>query len=246
MASNDDGDTLRQEARALVELSELQRDPVFYGRGVPRGDGRLVLVVPGLFGNDLYLQPLRGWLARIGYTPALSSLSLNAGCPNRLRGQVESALQRQRYGRARPVAIIGHSRGGMLAWALASRLQAEVSHLVLLGSPAPAVVRMMQQQDGYVPASLAPSAVVDAGTRALKLLDPDCNVPACGCAYTEDLRRDLSPATRVLSIYSHEDRIVPPHASKVAGVGNIEVGGSHSGLALNRAVYPHIARFLAG
>ena len=26
---------------------------------------------------------------------------------------------------------------------------------------------------------------------------------------------------------------------------NVEVGGSHSGLAHNRAVYPHLARFLA-
>ena len=56
---------LRIESRALGELAALQIDPVFHGRGVPRGDGRLVLVLPGLFGNDFYLQPLHGWLRRM-------------------------------------------------------------------------------------------------------------------------------------------------------------------------------------
>ena len=90
--TDDQGEILRREAQALGELTALHRDPVFYGRGVPRGDGRVVLVVPGLFGNDMYLQPLRVWLTRIGYSPARSTLSINAGCPDRLRTQVERSL----------------------------------------------------------------------------------------------------------------------------------------------------------
>src|SRR5437867_11584794 len=63
--SSSEADVLRREARALGELAALQRDPVFRGHGLPRGDGRIVLVLPGLFGNDLYLQPLHLWLRRI-------------------------------------------------------------------------------------------------------------------------------------------------------------------------------------
>jgi pimeloyl-ACP methyl ester carboxylesterase len=240
----DERELLRREAGALAELAALQRDPAFYGWGVPRGDGRLVLVVPGLFGNDLYLQPLRSWLQRIGYTPVTSSLPMNAGCPNRLRGQVENALAQRRRWRAGPLALIGHSRGGLLCWALASRLQDEVSHLILLGSPAGAVVTAMRQDGNLVPANVATS-VATAGMRALKLLDPDCTVPACGCDYVEDVRRDLSPGTKVLSIASRDDGIVAADASRVEGAENIEVGGTHGGLVYNRAVYPHIARFLA-
>ena len=143
--SNDHGTVLRREAQAIGELAALHRDPVFFGRGVPRGDGRTVVVIPGLFGTDAYLEPLRAWLARIGYAPARSTLTINAGCPDRLRTQVERSLARRLDERPGPLCLIGHSRGGMLAWALATRLQARVSHLVLLGSPAPAVVTMMRR-----------------------------------------------------------------------------------------------------
>ena len=48
--------------REAAELGKLLIDPVFYGAEVARGDGRLVVVIPGLFGGDLYLEPLRVWL----------------------------------------------------------------------------------------------------------------------------------------------------------------------------------------
>jgi triacylglycerol lipase len=239
-------DLFSTEARALNEFAALQRDPVIRGVGVPRGDGRLVLVIPGLFGSDAYLAPLHSWLRRIGYRPVRSTMMINAGCPERLRNQIEAALRPSMERHPGPLAIIGHSRGGMLGWAIASRLQRQASHLVLLGSPAAAVVTMMRTNPNLTQLTgVGASGVAQAGQRALRLLDPDCTVPACGCPYTADLRQDLSPATRVLSIRSEDDQIVPPDASKVIGGENLTVRGSHSGLVYNRAVYPAIARFLA-
>ena len=238
-------DPMRVESRAVTELAQLHRDPIFYGRGAARGDGRLVVVVPGLFGNDVYLGTLRAWLRRIGYTPMRSSLTINAGCPDRLRGEVERTLERQLRNTPGPVALIGHSRGGMLCWALASRLQERVTHLALLGSPAPAVVAMMRRHGVMQPARFANKAVADAGARARRLFDPDCDVPACGCPYTEDLARPLHLSTKQLAVYSRDDPIVAPQACKLWSGENVEVGGSHSGLTHNRAVYPHLARFLA-
>jgi pimeloyl-ACP methyl ester carboxylesterase len=230
----------------MAELAALRMDPVFFGAGLPRGDGRLVLVLPGLFGSDLYLQPLRGWLQRLGYHPLRSTIALNAGCPNRLREKVETELQARMRRHPGPVALLGHSRGGILAWALASRLQDAVSHLALIGSPAGAVVDMLRRDAMPDPSAIpASSFVVDAGRQAMRLLDPDCNFPACGCAYPEDLRRPLSDATQVLSIRSRDDLIVAPEACAVPGARNSEVGGSHSGLVYNRAVYPELATFLA-
>jgi pimeloyl-ACP methyl ester carboxylesterase len=240
-----EADILRRESAALGELAALQTDPAYLGIGLPRGDGRTVLVLPGLFGNDFYLQPFRHWLRRIGYWPVHSTLAINAGCPERLRNQVEANLSRARLGRPGPVAIVGHSRGGMLGWAIAQRLGASASHLVLLGSPAPAVVAMMRRREGPKLGPVAAKSVASAGQRSLQLLDPDCNVPECGCPYTEDLRQEMNPATRVLSVYSRDDQIVTPGACQVVGATNVEVGGTHSGLVFNRAVYPIVARFLA-
>lgn len=244
--TSDQGRVMRQEAGALAELAALRLDPVFLGLGQPRGDGRLVLVIPGLFGNDLYLQPLRGWLARLGYQPVRSTIALNAGCPNRIREQVERELSARMRRRPGPVAIIGHSRGGMLAWALASRLGDQVSHLALLGSPAGAVVRMLREGRPDVLAAIPASPfVVDAGRRAMQILSPQCDFPTCACDYPQDLRRPLSPATSILSVYSRDDPIVAASASPVPDARNVEVGGTHSGLVYNRAVYPALGAFLA-
>ena len=86
---------LARETFAWTEFVHLMADPVYYGAGVPRGDGRLVLVLPGLFGNDWYLQPLRSWLNRIGYRAVPSTLTVNAGCPERLTREVEKSLERR-------------------------------------------------------------------------------------------------------------------------------------------------------
>jgi triacylglycerol lipase len=237
-------DSIRLESQAFAELAALHASPVFWGRGVPRGDGRLVIVVPGLFGNDVYLRPLRDWLRRMGYRPARSSLTINAGCPNRLLSTIEQGVRRQLDASSSPVALIGHSRGGMLCWAFASRLGSRVSHLALVGSPAPAVVAMFRQRREFSPAGVAHAGVAAAGQRAMRLFDPDCTVPACGCAYVQDIIRPLSPSTKVLSITSRDDPIVPARASDVRGGENVIVGGSHSGLAHNKAVYEHLGWFL--
>ena len=119
--------SLTRETWAWAEFVQLLADPIYYGSGLPRGDGRLVVVLPGLFGNDWYLHPLRVWLGRIGYQPVPSTLAVNAGCPERLTREVEANLARRREAVAGPVALIGHSRGGILARAIASRLGHEAS-----------------------------------------------------------------------------------------------------------------------
>jgi triacylglycerol lipase len=244
--ATDLGEVLGRETLALGELMHLMGDPVYRGAGVPRGDGRLVLVLPGLFANDLYLQPLRRWLRGVGYRPVRSTLAINVGCPERLCVQIEDELKRQRERHDVPVAIIGHSRGGILARAIAARLQADAATLVLLGSPVGAVLRMPSWSAAAMAADPpARRRVTDAGTSFRRMIDPDCNVPECGCPFPPDLRRPLHPRTRVVSIYSRDDPIVPAAACPVGGARNVEVGGTHSGLAFNVAVYRELGAALA-
>src|SRR5207302_6989900 len=73
-----------QEALFGVEVLLLHATPVYYGLGVPRGDGSGVVVIPGFLGTDLYLMELHAWLKRIGYQPFFSGIGLNAECPNLL------------------------------------------------------------------------------------------------------------------------------------------------------------------
>lgn len=240
-----EGSRLAGEWAATGEWARLMVDPLFWGFGVPRGSGRLVLVIPGLFGNDLYLHALRSWLGRLGYRPVRSTLSINAGCYERLSRQAEEHLRAAMSSRAERVAVIGHSRGGMLARAIAARLADQASHLILLGSPVGAFVGMSQADFERGDALPGARAVVDASLQARRLLDPDCRFPACGCPFAVDLRRPLSPETQVLSVYSRDDVVVPPSASPVPGARNVEVAGTHSGLVYNRVAYQELAAVLA-
>ena len=77
------GGPLRGEAAALREFWELTLDPVYLGLGLPRGDGRLVLVLPGLFGSDFWRargSPVLGWL-RLSAGEVTSVIEVNRrGC----------------------------------------------------------------------------------------------------------------------------------------------------------------------
>jgi len=237
--------SIARESLAIGELAALMRDPIYRGVNVARGDGRLVVVIPGLFGNDLYLWPLRRWLSRIGYHPSASGLWINAGCADRLTSEIEKWIDRQRSYREGQITLIGHSRGGMLARSLASRLGDRVSHLIMIGSPiGPA---MAFAQSGWTSALTEDgrlNALSRASNTARRVLDPDCRFPQCGCDFVQGMRRELGAHTTVLSIYSRDDTVVPPPASIVTGGRNVEVTGSHSGLVYNPAVYRELARSL--
>jgi hypothetical protein len=56
------GDHLR-EVRWQLELGRLLVDPVFRGVGVPRGDGRPVILMPGLGAGDQTPLVLAAWAA---------------------------------------------------------------------------------------------------------------------------------------------------------------------------------------
>ncbi|MGH9523520.1 MAG: hypothetical protein ACRD3E_13420, partial [Terriglobales bacterium] len=47
-----------KEALFGADILLLHASPVFYGLGVPHGDGSAVVVIPGFLGTDLYLTHL--------------------------------------------------------------------------------------------------------------------------------------------------------------------------------------------
>lgn len=132
-----------QLTRPAVEFSMLLADPVFWGWGVPRGDGHSVLALPGLGGGDAYLRPLRGWLRRIGYNSVESGLDVNPGWSEELLEEL-AALVADEFRRSRTkLTIIGHSLGGVYGYAIAAHQPQMVRHIVTLASPLALVRRSM-------------------------------------------------------------------------------------------------------
>jgi triacylglycerol lipase len=234
-----------REMLTLIDIAALFSDPVFYGMSGARGDGKLVVVIPGLFGSDFYLQPLHKWLRCSGYTPVQSSLNFNAGCLQRLSSQVLEQISSHLNGDSSSIALIGHSRGGALAWALASHFQARVSHLVMLGSPVASLMASVETgKPVTVPVGPTGRSLMRISSLVRHVLDPDCDYPKCGCAFVTDVMRPLSPGTSILSVYGRDDLIVPKESQITEGE-TLEVNASHVGLVYSPEVYRAIGRFLS-
>ena len=119
----------------LRELNALWKDPVFRGRGVPRGDGRSVLLVPGFLSGDWSLRLVHGWLDRIGYRSYLSGIYVNAFHSEHMLAGLRHRMAEILKDDDAPITLIGHSRGGLLAKVLSQRRPKDVEQVITLGSP---------------------------------------------------------------------------------------------------------------
>lgn len=118
-----------------AEFGTLVQDPIFWGWGVPRGDGHPVLVLPGLGGGDTYLSPLHGWLRRLGYAPVRSEIERNPGWSAELVSALTAIVEREHTCTGRMVSIVGHSMGGLLGRSVAARRPELVRRVITLGAP---------------------------------------------------------------------------------------------------------------
>jgi triacylglycerol lipase len=228
------------ETRWLLEAARLLVDPIGYGHGVPRGDGRAVIVVPGFLASDQTLLLLRRWLRIIGYQPYTAGFLFNADCIDRAADRVERLSATLSAASGRRIAIIGHSLGGHLARATATRRPEVVSHAISMGAD-------LQGVFGVSAPTRAAVGVVRRGLHATRRSrDPDCLSPRCSCGFFRDFSAEFPvDRVRLTSIYTKGDGVVHWERSIVDEADCVEVTGSHVGLMANRKAYRAIAEALA-
>ncbi|WP_375288384.1 alpha/beta hydrolase [Sphingomonas sp.] len=100
---------------------------------VPAGDGRRVIVLPGMFNSDLSTAVMRRYLNRLGYRAEGWRLGRNLGVrsvgaeADRLLARIEAVGE--------PVALVGISLGGILARLAAHRRPDLVRGVVTIAAP---------------------------------------------------------------------------------------------------------------
>lgn len=228
------------EFRWQAELARLLVDPIFQGRGVPPGDGTPVLAVPGFLAGDPSLSVLRDWLRRIGYEPHASGIQANVDCSDRALDRLERRLERIHFESGRRVALIGHSRGGHFAKALARRHPERVATVISMGAGL----------DTPFDISIPTRAAVAAVRAVHRSTTPDaavngCFTDTCNCRFARDYGAAFPSEVPLTSIYSRGDGVVWWEACLVDYAHCVEVTGSHIGLAFNRKSYRVIAETLA-
>ncbi|HTR25402.1 MAG TPA: alpha/beta fold hydrolase [Terriglobales bacterium] len=233
--------SLWTEALIGAEILMLHASPVYYGMGVARGDESGVILIPGFLGSDLYLMELNAWLRRIGYRPYFSGMGVNAECPNlliqrRLNQTIDTALRETR----RKVHLIGHSLGGVIARSIAGQRPNDVASVITLASP--------------IRGTVVNRAVLRAAEAVrLRILRehgdgvlPSCYTGRCTCDFLNSLRRRVPDAMEETAIYTRHDGIVDwRYCMTMDPEVDVEVCGTHIGMAFNPSVYAVVAERLA-
>ncbi len=228
------------ELRWQAELARLLVDPVFRGQGIPHGDGAPVILVPGFLAGDVTLAVMRGWLDRIGYDAHGCGMVANVDCSDRATDRLHEQVVAHHARTGRRVAVIGHSRGGHFAKALARRDPERVGAAISLGAG------LDTPFDISAPTQAAVRAVRAIHARTSdRIAKRGCFTDTCTCRYARDYAGPTPDEVPLTSIYSKGDGVVRWRAALVSYAECIEVTGSHVGLAFNRKVYAAIARTLA-
>jgi triacylglycerol lipase len=216
---------------AFREMSALLRDPVFRGRGVPRGDGRHALLIPGFLSGDWSLAVLSNWLERIGYKPHLSGILFNVHDSERLLARLRRRLIQLEAEAGSRISLVGHSRGGLLAKVLSQRRPQSVEQVITLGSPLADTTDL---------ASMTRHAVGVVKTANEIAYGRRWNIEG---RFSHDLR--LEPLVPTTSIYTRADDVVNFRSCLRPDIPSLPVWGTHNGLLVNPEVYRLLGRLLA-
>jgi triacylglycerol lipase len=229
---------LWREAFVGLDWLALRSSPVYYGFGVPRGDGSAVIVIPGFMGTDMYLQELYHWLRRIGYRPYMSQIGWNAECVNTLVDRLSETIEKAKAETAGKVHLIGHSLGGVIARSAAAQWPDRTASVITLGSP----FRGIRSH----PLVLAAGERVRQRIRRQNGdLQPDCYTGYCGCSAVTAVQGAFPESVQQSALYTKSDGVVDWRVCVTDDPAtNFEVSGTHVGLVFNASVYALIARRL--
>lgn len=189
-------------------------------RTMGRGDDHPVLILPGFGASDQSTVPLRWALRGQGYWAHAWQLGRNIGPTARAVTGMRQRLEQLRDQHDRPVTVIGQSLGGIYARLLAREQPELVRQVITLGSP----YRMVEGDR---------SAAQGLWEQVQHLHDGDLSLRELR---EQDRPPLIVPAT---SIYSRTDGVAPWQTcidEVRERAENIEVRGSHVGMAVNPAV----------
>jgi triacylglycerol lipase len=231
-----------QEWLAGAELLFLQVSPVYWGFGIPHGDGSAVVLVPGFLGTDLYLTQFAMWLRRIGYKAFYSGIRINADCPNLLiRRNLNEAIEQANASTKGKIHLIGHSLGGALARSAAAQMPERVASVITLGAP----IRGLAAKASVMSAAdLVRKQILE---RHEKGVLPNCYTSRCTCEFLNSLKGELPKSVRQTAIYTKMDGILDWRVCRTGDPNvDLEVSATHIGMVFSPLVYSAVAHRLAG
>jgi hypothetical protein len=227
----------RLEARSYLALFQI------VGPRVPQpAPSELVpvVLVPGFISGDFSLTVLARSLRRAGHRTFGSRIGANLGCTEdmveRLIQRVTEVVQAE----GRPVALVGHSRGGMIAKLAAQREPELIDSLVVLSAPVTQTLIVAPHVRKQLELLFRLQARGVPG-----VIGADCVTGECGTRIAGELDQPFPAGVPYLSVYSEADAIIDWHTCLDPAAELVEVRTSHTGMATDPAVLRILAERLA-
>src|SRR4051794_24201856 len=107
--------------REVTEAARATLTKPSFPKGLPRGQGETVLLIPGFLASDWTMHPLRDFLRHLRYKAEFAGVTLNLGPTKGFLPHLEQVVERLYEKSGSPIIIIGQSLGGAFARALAQR-----------------------------------------------------------------------------------------------------------------------------
>ena len=191
----------------------------------PRGDGHLVVDIPGWRAPELTGAPLRAYLSRLGYDARGWGFGTNTGDPRRDVERLSARVLELVDEKGSPASLVGWSLGGVIAREVARRHPDAVRRVVTYGTP----VRGGARHTSVARASRAS-------------VDGDVDLVA--------RRLDASSPIRVplTVLFSRRDGVVAWQACidrATPSAEHVEVSSTHLGMGFDPDVWTVVAERLA-
>ena len=230
---------LWRESRFAIEWAGLRRSGVLAGHGVPDGAGRGVLLIPGFMAGDGSLATMTHWLRTAGWHTKRAGIRANVDCSEVACTRLEERLERLADTTGDRVVVIGQSRGGVMAKALAARRPDLVSGVIGLGSP----IRSMLAVHPLVLAQVGVVAALGGG-RVPGMFSWRCLRGDCCDRFRSALEGPFPEDVGYVSLFSRSDGVVDWHSCLDPAARCVEVHSSHCGMSVNAEVYRAVAHAL--
>ena len=193
--------------------------------GAPRGDGHVVVDIPGWKAPELSGAPMRAYLRALGYDARGWGLGTNTGDPRRDVERLTRIVLGLADAVGGSVSLVGWSLGGVIAREVARREPDAVRRVITYGTPVVGGARFTAVARAYGPGD---SDAADAVARRLDAESP-IRVPLTAL-FT---RRD-----GIVAWQACIDRFSPR-------VEHVEVSSTHIGMGLDPDVWTIVAERLS-
>ena len=236
-------DFLPDEQARLEEIRAYRRMYRLFGRRVrqpARGAAVPVVLVPGFISGDVSLAFLARRLRRRGHRTFGSEIGANLGCTEAMVERLIRRVAQIADQEGRRVALVGHSRGGMIVKLAAQQRPDLVAGIVVLSAPVTGTLTVA----AHVRKQL--EMLFRLHRRGLStVIGVDCVTGECAARVAARLDGPFPADVGYTSIYSRTDAIIDWHTCLDPAAELVEVRSSHTGMATDPVVADVIAECLS-